>query len=457
MPTEQIDFDKHSCEDFPGKTLIINGIEYEIGEYIGMGGSKITYELINVEAKVSHHIIKIYFGPYEKTIDAAAYEVNAHARVKIAVGPDGALITPCTFSVESNGGIFLVQEYAVPSFRRKFPAIDKISARAEKLMKSAPAAAAGLFEEMLRLNPHDTVALHNMAICYANQKNWEKAFEYQTAAVNIEPNFCLFAYHYIRICLHLQLFAKAIEENDRIRALYPHPHNSDEDLLDILLAFGRPEEAEIFLEEMYFESEDEKTRLREIVDKDLEAKKQTRQVYDTVFNLIRKGEREKCFGLIENAVKIYPRDIFLLAGYAFGLRIRGKYDAAAELLIILSRRVYGTSFYRIFLANGIYCCLLGTNPKLSVQYFRQLYNALTIGDTGIPKLDPVQFPGVGIFALRDEFFIEEHPQVALDIWKKARLYVDSEQGKYLDFFCNQLGLALEESAAGNIPPLLFDE
>ena len=458
MEYEDVDFRKHGCEEFPGKRIIINGVHYEIGEYVGMGGSKICHALINIKARVSHHVINVYFGPYDRALEAAKYEVLQLARVKKIVGPAGAVTTPRTFYLESNGGVFLVQEYVCngPPRRVSSP-VQEIAAQSNELLQKDPVQAIDLLEMQRLLNPHDTIVLNNLAACFGLKDDWKKAFEYQSLVVDIEPHYCPFSYHYIRICGEMGLFTAALQENNRLRTLYPHPHDNDEEMLMILLSSGSPESAQEFLDEMFCESDQKRAQLQEAIHENRVAKERTRNVYDVVFNEIRNGRRETCLELIENAIKIYPHDYLLLANYAFFLRINEKYQDAAQLLVWLLRRAWGAAFYKHILANGIYCYLLGDEPKQAVPFLGMLYETVTARKPNGSEMEPWEFPGLAIFALQDGFMLEESPAMTIGILERAFPDVNSEQREYLQFFCARLRLAHDEASAGTIPRMLFQE
>jgi tetratricopeptide (TPR) repeat protein len=299
--------------------------------------------------------------------------------------------------------------------------------------------------------------LNNLAACFGLKGDWERAFEYQSLVLSIEPHYCPFSYHFIKICGEMELFTTAIQENSRLRALYPHPHESDEEILMILLSSGKPERAQEFLDEMFCESDQERARLQDAVHKNREAKEKTQDVYEVVFDLIRTGKREAGLELIENAVKIYPQDYLLLANYAFFLRINERYDTAAGLLFWLLKRVFGSPFYTYFLANGIYCHLMGDDPQKAVPYFKSLYEAVTATNTDSSEMEPWNFPGLAVFFLRDGFVVEDSPKTAISILERAFSYVNHQQRGYLEYFCDRLRMAQSEASSGRIPQMLFQE
>jgi len=57
---EPIDLTRHDPEEWEGKTLVLNGCEYLIGQYLGAGADRIVHLLTNRRSGLTLHVLKVW-------------------------------------------------------------------------------------------------------------------------------------------------------------------------------------------------------------------------------------------------------------------------------------------------------------------------------------------------------------------------------------------------------------
>lgn len=185
-----IDFDVHSVDEFPGKHLVIGGARYCIQAQIGEGGTKYVFPLKNVQSGLILYVAKIYKhrpGSAEAEEELANLPWRAFALVPAKLGV-------YTEAHRVRGAALELQPYGITDNAEY---CEPLMDRAMALQGSSNwSGASEAYDEVLRQNPHHSMALLNLALAAFNLEQVQHAIECTQRSIEIEPNFPP-AYHLV--------------------------------------------------------------------------------------------------------------------------------------------------------------------------------------------------------------------------------------------------------------------
>ncbi|GAA1554119.1 hypothetical protein GCM10009789_04450 [Kribbella sancticallisti] len=211
---EPLNLLEHDPEEYAGKSLSINGIEYELGDLVGSGMSKMVYLLRNRRSGLVLHVLAIYRDP-----ELSRQELTNELAAKGVADVLGGLAVPNLMEVPLAGGIAHLQEYFGPFEKEPGP---RLLAAERLLGEERWEEAADLLTAFLVERPDHTVALNNRAYALGRCARREEAFESIEAAVEIESNYLPYLQTYLQFAVALEQFEPAVDAYLAIKERFPY-------------------------------------------------------------------------------------------------------------------------------------------------------------------------------------------------------------------------------------------
>lgn len=442
MPKVLLNLQEHDFEEIAEKYIVLNGIDYEIGEFVGMGGFKFVFKLINARSRLVHNVIKIFRDNNPKLRDKHKAEVEFHVISRklstISAGRISGFSMPRELFCDNHGGTFTVQEY-LGSYYIGDEFIEDCVREGNKAIKSNPLEAIKILKSVIQQRPFHTIALNNLGIAYQMvNEHWEALKCFQQAA-QIEPHYCPYSYSYISGLANIGALAKARFEYERIRTLYPYSHDIDPIMVEILIASGQPHKAKQVLNKARHHIKDKKKV--EILSSKVITALQLKRRADKII------EKSGVFmpeNKIHEAYKIHPQNYELSINYALSLMADQHYKEARTILLSKVNIAVETELIIICLANAAYCDLLANKWDDAFPILDNLKNMLVERNNGNPNLSPWDIPSIVNYANKDGLVLQDKPHILLEVMDQiAEGIRTQEEQDCLDFFRRHLKLQSE--------------
>jgi predicted Zn-dependent protease len=178
-----LDLTRHGIEEIPGKYVMLGGARYRFEDLVGEGGEKYVFSLKNVQSGLILYVAKIYKYKPEST-EAQELAASLAWKMFALVQPKLALYTEIH---QTAGAVIELQPYGVTN-NAEFcaPLMDRAMTLQENDRWEEACIA---FDEVLRTNPHHSMARLNKAAALFNVGHVKDAIDCAEQAIRIEPNF----------------------------------------------------------------------------------------------------------------------------------------------------------------------------------------------------------------------------------------------------------------------------
>jgi tetratricopeptide (TPR) repeat protein len=231
--------------DCEGKSITYNNCEYLIGRYVGSGAEGIVHDLINIRSGLCFFVIKIWRDSTPEHVNKRVksmidMKVKLNAVLKEQSMPDFIVVV-------AQGGVF---EILYRGMSDETSNVYSILCEAEDaITHSRFRDATPLYQQVLRNNPHHTIALAGIAICQKLSGESYEALVTMSRVIDIEPNFLLYKQLYINYAADCGRIYFSIRQFEKMKSQYRYYHELDELGIRLYLASGRPEDAKKLYEE----------------------------------------------------------------------------------------------------------------------------------------------------------------------------------------------------------------
>lgn len=196
---EQLDLSRHGPMQCQGKFLELNGCGYVVGPQMGAGAGGTVFRLINIESRLSLHVLKIY---HDQRFAHSQHEWEMHRRIHAAGLAD---TTAWLINIELPGGRAQVQQcigecepVSSPTRELFYRASDLVDNLPDWPFDSAIKLnndeqrnlwkAADLYRAVLQINPKHTEAMRYLARGVAHLCDFNGAADLLREALTIEAN-----------------------------------------------------------------------------------------------------------------------------------------------------------------------------------------------------------------------------------------------------------------------------
>lgn len=243
-----LDLQRHSPAQFQGKTVTLEGRDYEIGPRVHEGDQGYAHLLYNKVSGLCLHTIQIR-REYRSTAQALRASLEKElgtGKLRDALRAEGKAHEVIALSVRrGHGGSFELHEIPWGFFREDAapPARAEIGEAEERRSRGDHAGAAQLLRGVMSQHPNHTVALYALAFCHEARKEYEQALEAIERAVAVEPNSADYRGAQLAIQLHSpsrQVVPRLYKELER---LFPEFRDYDHYGVYACLQVGDPASA----------------------------------------------------------------------------------------------------------------------------------------------------------------------------------------------------------------------
>ncbi|MGW5498365.1 tetratricopeptide repeat protein [Streptomyces olivaceoviridis] len=216
----RLDLENHDPEEYEGKSIVIDGCHYEIGEPVGSGADKYLHTLRNRKSGLCLSVLAIYRDP-EVAQDMLRNEIAAKS-VDAMLGFERV---PNIRQVSLAGAPAAhLQDYVGPFEAAPSP---QLLAAQQLLHDEQWEEGAAALATVLEENPHHTVALNNMAFALARLGDAERAVELMAFVLDIEPNYLPYWRSYVQYADAAGCLAEILDGFSALREKYPYDHSCD--------------------------------------------------------------------------------------------------------------------------------------------------------------------------------------------------------------------------------------
>jgi len=195
---ETLDLSFHDVEEFPGKILIINGVQYLMGELLGEGAEAYVYPIKNLSSNLIQFVAKVYrFLPgseeYQQKLQVAP-------RLSAKLALEEVPVERCEYYEAHGALIGFAERYAASADWKDSGVIRPIVVENPEYLPEVMqfagqhmeakeySAALQRYDEVLASNPRHTDAMLKKAICLSELSQPIKASGLLFQALEIEPN-----------------------------------------------------------------------------------------------------------------------------------------------------------------------------------------------------------------------------------------------------------------------------
>ncbi|MFC8449795.1 tetratricopeptide repeat protein [Kitasatospora sp. NPDC057223] len=214
-----LDPESHDPEEYEGKTVVIDGCRYDVGEQVGAGASKFVHLLRNRRSGLCLSVLAIYRDP-----EAGREELKRELAAKSVAGLLGLGVVPNIRQISLPGAPAHLQDYVGPFEAEPSP---HLLAAQQLLAEERWAEAVSALSIVLRERPDHTVALNNTAYALARLGRPEHAVELMDHALEVEPNYLPYLRSYIQYADAAGLLAEILYGVSVLREKYPDDHSCD--------------------------------------------------------------------------------------------------------------------------------------------------------------------------------------------------------------------------------------
>ncbi len=244
-----LDLLRHSPAEFQGKTVTLEGREYQLGVRVREGDQGYAHLLYNQRSGLCMHVMQIrreYRSASAQALRASLEKELGTAALRDGLRAEGKPDEVVLLSVRrAHGGSFELHEIPWGSF----PEDTALTARAEiaeadaRSSRNDHAGAAQLLSRVVAQHPNHSIALHDLALCHARREEYNPALEAIERAVAVEPNLARSRGDQLAIQLHSPLRQPAPKLYQELERLYPQVREYDHYGVYACLHVGDPARA----------------------------------------------------------------------------------------------------------------------------------------------------------------------------------------------------------------------
>ncbi|MEV0981831.1 hypothetical protein [Streptomyces sp. NPDC049915] len=328
--TEPLDLDRHSPDEFEGKSVIVNGTAYRIAGFVGQGAEKVVHRLVNLRSGLAYHVIKVYRDQAlaDRYIDERR---QGYAQLKQYFSdhvPDYIIMYANNGWYELQDSIALLRfDDPAPQTREEFDA-----ARAAVERQDADAALAHL-DEILRINPFHTQALAESSEILVAQGERAEALARYYRAVTIEPNYCAYYKGLMQLTYQLGMPFLTLDAEQEMKRHFPYQEEMSEVTAAALLACGEPQAAIEVLTSCQRKDVDRDlaSKVRTAAESLLDARRRAMHHWAAAGEAVVANQPEEAARALQAALGESPGDPWLLANKALLAARAGSPGAEGEL------------------------------------------------------------------------------------------------------------------------------
>jgi tetratricopeptide (TPR) repeat protein len=232
--TRDLDLCTDDPEDFEGRRVVIDDVEYRIGPWVGEGGDRIVHQLVNQQSGYSLHLIKVFKDR------SGALEKAEKTRNNAALAREAGLNILECLVFRAHNGVFELEETRI----RESDSLHDLMA----LVQTADDA--GNWEECERIgriilshNPYHVEAMYVAAVAESRRGNLDRAIELSDSIVYIEPNVRSFRQAQLRWLAQAGLFYSFTRRFHDFKEKWPLDNSSNSLSAKVFLKLGQPTEA----------------------------------------------------------------------------------------------------------------------------------------------------------------------------------------------------------------------
>jgi tetratricopeptide (TPR) repeat protein len=328
--TGPLDLDRHSPDEYEGKSVFVNGTAYRVAGFVGQGADKIVHRLVNVRSGLTYHVIKVYRDQAlaDRYIDERRAGYAQSKQYFAESVPDYIVMYAHNgwFELQDSVGLLRIDD-PNPETGEEFDA-----ARAAAERQDADAALAHL-DDVLRINPFHTQALVESSEILIEQGNPVEALARYYRALSIEPNFCGFYKSLMQLTYQLGMPFLTLDAEREMKRHFPYQEEMAEITAAALLACGEPQEAIDVLTSCRRKDIDQElaSKVRAAATALLDARRRAQNHWATAGEAVVANQPEEAAQALRAALGENPGDPWLLANKALLAARAGLAGAEGEL------------------------------------------------------------------------------------------------------------------------------
>jgi tetratricopeptide (TPR) repeat protein len=415
--TDALDLRHHSPEEFPGKTLTLDGREYVVGERIRTSDQGYAHRLINRLSGLCLHVIQIrceYMRDPASawTASKTMESMTAQLRDKHRTEGSGDPVVLLT-AHQGHGGSFELHEIPCGMFAEwsASPADEPIKAASDLANRGDHAAAIEMLQGVLSRHPHHTVGLNNLAASYDAQGQAVAALDAMRRAVEVEPNSSFYRGGLVALSLNCPRRREASVYFEELEQRYPHVRDYDYYGIHAYLRIGRPDRArEILLRGTLPAAQVE--MLETAVEAAVRARRQFAELDGRlVESRFADLEEPATLRQLEEMHAGCDVDPLLQANLGFRLQAAGQYQRAVQLLLGAAGGIEDNLVLCCH-ANAAYSLLAQSSWKSAMRILTVTMDALT----EVHKVvQPADVPGLVLWIRENGLVMESKQPSAADL------------------------------------------
>ncbi|GAA3349389.1 hypothetical protein GCM10020358_71340 [Amorphoplanes nipponensis] len=222
-------------DEYPGRLVVVDGVEYVIGELVGEGGERFVHALTSRRTGLQLHLINI--------LKDQVHGAEAAARTARSLGElrdRGVPVVNEARIVRGHGGVFEVQEAMAPGRGRA----DDEAQEAEQALRAGDLdRCAAACERVIRRRDDHSYVWHLLAQARLGQNRASEALDAAQRAIDIEPNSRIFRWSMLQALAALGVLHAFMDLFEDLRRKWPTDNRLNPLAFDVLLALGRPADA----------------------------------------------------------------------------------------------------------------------------------------------------------------------------------------------------------------------
>jgi tetratricopeptide (TPR) repeat protein len=395
---EPLDLRRHRPAEFIGKTVTLDDREYVIGLMFREGSQGYAHNLVNALSGVSLHIIQIrpdYMDNPEVAFESSSTKAKQTAQLRAALRSEGKDVEIPFITVHRmNGGSFELHETGFGIFDHAPPGAAEISATNSLMTKSKYSDAVVELEHFAADNPNHSVAISNLASCYAALGDYNKALAMCARAIGIEPNFGFYRGQEITIAINSPRRCAGKPMFEKFQVRYPTRGDFDFYGVHASLAAGQPAKAREVLEKASLRNEDSQ-ELQVAVQAALTAHERFSALENQILPVASVGAPADAdlLHVLEELCTAYPNDPYIQANLGLALSRAGQNQRAAGLLMSAAGG-FPSEIVPYCWANAGYCLLASGDWRTAFALLTEAMKPL-VGAHG--EITPSDVPRVAVW------------------------------------------------------------